>query len=240
MDIAEKLEAIAENMQNVYDAGFEAGAAEGNECNKKVTDSITVKGTRSHFTYAFAYTDWSGYTFNSSIKPTGNMANMFYACFDMTELPAPLDFSEIMTKATSDTSAYRKDVFGYCKKLKVIPDLNMKAIGGIEEWFTNCYELHTIELLRVKAETVYNNITFAGCRALENLTIDGVIGQNNFNLKDSNKLNKKSITSVIEHLSDETAGLTVTFSKTAKEAAFTDDEWSVLEATKPNWTIALV
>ena len=28
--------------------------------------------------------------------------------------------------------------------------------------------------------------------------------------------------------------------KAAKEAAFTDDEWAALIATKPNWTFALV
>jgi hypothetical protein len=34
--------------------------------------------------------------------------------------------------------------------------------------------------------------------------------------------------------------MSVTFSKKAKEAAFTADEWEALIATKPNWTISLV
>ena len=79
--------------------------------------------------------------------------------------------------------------------------------------------------------------TFIQCNALENLTIDGTIGQNNFNLKDSTKLSKASIESVIDALSTTTSGLTVTFSKTAVDNAFTADEWAALKATKSNWDI---
>jgi hypothetical protein len=67
-----------------------------------------------------------------------------------------------------------------------------------------------------------------------------VIGQKNFNVHWSPKLSKASIESIINALSSTTSGLTVTISKTAKEAAFTSAEWSALIATKSNWTISLV
>ena len=219
----------------VYEAGQKAGVEEH---NRIVTDAMTSFGTRENYGYAFANGNWTGFEFSETIKPKAHIHYMFYNCVNMTELPKPLDFSEILLNA-SDTYAYRRSVFGYCRNLKVFPDVNMRAIGGIEEWFAYCNDLHTIELLRVKAETVYNANTFIRCDELVNLTIDGVIGQEGFNVKDSKKLSKASITSIISALSTETTGLTVTISKTAKEAAFTDDEWSVLEATKPNWTIAL-
>jgi hypothetical protein len=65
-------------------------------------------------------------------------------------------------------------------------------------------------------------------------TIAGAI-----NLKWSKKLSKASIESVIGCLSDAKTGLTATFSTTAKNNAFTTEEWDALVASKPNWTIAL-
>ena len=58
----------------------------------------------------------------------------------------------------------------------------------------------------------------------------------------STKLNKESITSVINRLSSGANGLTVTLSLTAVNNAFEGGrdgtEWQTLIATKPNWTIA--
>ena len=53
-------------------------------------------------------------------------------------------------------------------------------------------------------------------------------------------LTKESITSVVNALYEGSTGLTATFKKSAKESAFTDDEWAKLTATKPNWTFALL
>ena len=53
-------------------------------------------------------------------------------------------------------------------------------------------------------------------------------------------LDKASTTSVVNALSSTATGQTATFNKTAKEAAFTDTEWSELIATKSNWTISLL
>ena len=52
-------------------------------------------------------------------------------------------------------------------------------------------------------------------------------------------LDRESITSIVNALDTEAAGETCTFKKTAKEAAFTDDEWETLIATKTNWEILL-
>lgn len=53
-------------------------------------------------------------------------------------------------------------------------------------------------------------------------------------------LSNESILSIINALSDTALEQTVTFKKSANEAAFTDDEWTALVATKPNWTFALL
>ena len=90
---------------------------------------------------------------------------------------------------------------------------------------------------------------FSGCTSLVNLTIEGVIGQNGFNVSWS-PLSKASIISVINALSSTTTGLTVTLRKAAVDTAFeiaqgsadgsSSEEWLNLIATKSNWTINLI
>lgn len=114
--------------------------------------------------------------------------------------------------------------------------------------FGNAYKLVTIRKL-VVSETSKHNRSFLNCNALENLTIEGVIGTA-IDLQYSTKLSKASITSVINALSPTASGLTATFSKTAVNKAFetasgandgtTSTEWLALRGTKSNWTISLV
>lgn len=101
-------------------------------------------------------------------------------------------------------------------------------------------KIETIPLLIVDEATAYGNTIFNACASLINLTIQGTIAKKGLDLQWSTNLSRASIISVINALSTTTSGLSVTFSKTAKEAAFTDDEWAVLIATKPNWAINLV
>ncbi len=89
---------------------------------------------------------------------------------------------------------------------------------------------------------VHENLTFGSAfynaQWLEELNVEGTIG-NSIDLHWSTKLFKASMESVVNALSAAKTGQTVTFSKTAKEAAFTAEEWAALIATKPNWTISL-
>lgn len=115
-----------------------------------------------------------------------------------------------------------------------------------------CFEgskyLHTIKKITLESGTIISN-WFDYCTSLVNLTIEGTIGQNGFNVSWS-PLSKASLISVINALSDTTTGLTVTLRLAAVNTAFettagaadgsTSDEWTALIATKPNWTINLI
>ena len=107
--------------------------------------------------------------------------------------------------------------------------------------FNGARNLVTIEKIIIKTDgsQVFNG-AFDTCNSLENLTIEGTIGQNGLNLQWSTKLSRASIESIANALSSTTSGLSITLSKTAKEAAFTDTEWADLIATKSNWTINLI
>ena len=92
----------------------------------------------------------------------------------------------------------------------------------------------------IAAENGYiSNRLFGACSLLENVTFEGVIG-NNLNLQWSPKLTADSIRNIIEHLSGSVSGKTLTLSTTARTNAFTDDEWETLKATKSNWNYSLV
>lgn len=236
MSIAEKFEVIADA---VYDKGI-------SDRDELVWNMITDNGTRTNFHNAFQYTDFSGYKFVKPIKPIGYVSQMFYSCQKMKSLPQNLDFSEILLNGGDTSSTYRRSVFGYCRVLTTIPDLNMRAIGGLEEWFQYCNALHTIELLRVKRETIYTN-TFTACEKLAEIRFDGEIGQN-ISFSGSPLLSTASIVNIVEHLSDnQSATLTLktaaknnmTFPYTSPQTNVTYNNWDELVATKSGWTISL-
>ena len=221
MSIAEKFEIIA-------DAVYDKAVSDERE---KLTKAITDNGARTNFTYAFAFVNWSGYRFTETITPTSAFNHMFYSSYEMTELPSPIDYSKIATATNTnyDAYTYRRSVFGYCRSLEIVPDLNMKAIGGLEEWFIQCYKLHTIELLRVHKDTIYNN-TFSMCDDLQNINFDGEIGKS-ISFKDSPLLSVASMKNIITHLADysdsDEADVNI--------LTFHDNCWTALEASgKPS------
>ena len=90
---------------------------------------------------------------------------------------------------------------------------------------------------RAKTGGVWANM-FTNCTSLENIKITGpMYGNVNFQWC---PLTADSMRSVVSALSDTATGRAATFNKAAKEAAFTDEEWAALIATKQNWTISLV
>ena len=127
-------------------------------------------------------------------------------------------------------------------------DIYLSATGANNSnTFAACLYLKRIRKLIV-AETTQYSYNFGSCNSLEEITFEGIIG-NNINFAPCKKLNKASITSIITHLSSTTSGKTLTLSKTAVNKAFatteggtdgsSSDEWAALIATKTNWTITL-
>jgi hypothetical protein len=157
----------------------------------------------------------------------------------------PFDFVELFDKLgiTLDLSN-ATNCEGICNYNRLVTHLGVldfrKDTASVYAPFNYASNLVTIDKWILNDNgSQYFNAAFNGCVALENIVVEGTIGGDGLDLHWSTKLSKASITSFIEHLSDTATGKTITFSKTAKEAAFTADEWSALIATKSNWTIAL-
>lgn len=177
---------------------------------------------------AFAGRAWNDYTFRppKTLTITGNCNFCFYYC-DVTDITDKVKFQNINMAQSMFT-------YGSIKKIGRIDFSQVSSLA----WTFNASKAVSVEEMVVGASTAYN-ATFAAATELTDLTVSGTIGQNGFDVKDCKKLTKSSITSIINALSSTTSGLSVTISKTAKEAAFTAEEWSALVATKQNWTISL-
>ncbi len=114
------------------------------------------------------------------------------------------------------------------------------ATANTSSMFSYCYYLHTIDKIIVNDEgtTKFHNSMFERADSLANITFEGVIG-NSINFQWC-PLSRTSITNIIEHLSPTATEQTLTLKKSAKEEAFTPEEWASLIASKPNWTFSLI
>ena len=115
--------------------------------------------------------------------------------------------------------------------------------------FAWCSKLRKIAMIRVDETTEGMGSAFTSCIALESVAFEGVIGVS-INLRWSTKLTRASIENIINHLSDNGSGKTLTLSKAAVDKAFetsegandgaSSQEWDSLQGLKMNWEITLV
>lgn len=206
-------------------------------------DRYQKNGNRYDYEGAFAGDGWNEKTLKPKydVATSGSMTQAFWANKN------PLDLVEVFKAAdkTLDTSqAFQfSAMFSYC---------GFTRIGTID--FSNSYiyaysifnsatNLKTIDKLVIPDKAFTFNSWFVECYALENLTIEGVISNDGFNVQWSTKLSKASIISIINALSTTASEKSVTLSKVAVESAFgstASEEWISLINTRSNWTINLV
>ena len=251
--IAKKLLTIAENQQRVYDAGYAKGQAEGGDSYyDEFWDAYQDYGKRTNYTSAFAGLGWKdAFHPKYDIVPTvGYMIFRSFYLYDsqtmsfgslkkaLEEQGVTLDFS----KCTNMDSA-----FHWMQTCDIgVVDLNSCTNSNLMFAYSM---LSTIDELVLSEKTQIASNMFTGVERLTHLIVSGVIASNGFDIHWSTKLDKESITSIINCLSTTTSGLAVTVSQTAVNKAFetaegandgsTSAEWLALIATKPNWTINL-
>ena len=117
-------------------------------------------------------------------------------------------------------------------------DIDVSKTTTATGFFNYCTVMHTVRKVIISEKTKFDG--FINCMELVNITFEGVIGCDGINLQQSTKLSRDSIVNIIGCLSTTTSGLSITLSKTAVNNAFTTEEWTALEQTRPNWTISLV
>ncbi len=256
--IADKLEQIARNEQLIYNAGVEKGKAEvgegiyeeGFEAGKKSEydafwDSYQDYGNRTNYGLAFVRSGWNDVTFKPKydLIAKGGAAQMFHwtSITNLKKILADCGVVLDTSEATSFMQMFQESDIAH------IPTLDMRQATNASHAFSYS-RIEEIEKIIV-AETVPWQGAFMNCSYLKHLLVEGVIGQNGFNVQWSTQLSRESIESIINALSTTTSGLTVTLSQKAVDAAIKlaepDDDstssgwWAWLIGTRPNWTISL-
>lgn len=141
----------------------------------------------------------------------------------LAQCGAELDFS----------GATRIDYGFYYANITVLPELEFGHMIRLLATFSGCSALHTIRKLTVGEITEFSQ-AFAGCTALENLTIAGTIGQNGLDVSEC-PLTRESLLSILAALKAGVSGLTVTLGESnlaklteAEKAIATDKGWQLL------------
>lgn len=213
MSISDKLTAIAENEQKVFEAGAKSEY-------DRFWDAYQQKGNRVNYQIAFAGSGWNSETLKPKYPIVSTYCfEMFRSCgeVDLTKAGVPFDFSQ----STSFSN------FAYASEITHFGEINTTGSNALSYTFYNCSKLTTIDKLILKAngsQTMGGNQTFQGCGRLENIVVEGVIGSSiNFQWS---PLSVESMKSIISALKDFT-GTGNEYSQTVK---FSNDCWAALEA----------
>ena len=226
-----------------YFIGLNEGIEEGKrEQEDAFWDAIQQNGTRTSYNRAFCSETWNDDNFKPKydIRPTAN--NGFYNCFNFSNI---VDLKGVLERqgVTLDTSQCAGDfnqVFANAKT-KRVPTIDASKATTIAQMFISC-PIEYVEGLIVGPSTTYN-YAFDNAGNLEHIIFGGTIGQNRLDMSGCHKLNKASIDSIVNALSDTTSGLSITLSKTAVDAisaAEGEDYGDYISSLKPNWTINLL
>ncbi len=223
MSIADKLKAIADNEQKIYETGKQSEY-------DSFWDSYQDSGNRVNYNHAFANPGWKNDVLKPKFPIVPTLANsLFLNCRyngDITE-QVTLDFSNCTNFSNMCGYAYGITRFGV---------VDTRAASALNAAFYYARGLVTIDKLILKDDgtQTFNNV-FAQNYDLENLTIEGVIGQNGFNVGDAKALTRDSLMSIINALADGVSAKTCTLG-TANLVKLTDQEKAI--ATQKGWTLA--
>lgn len=199
-------------------------------------DGIQSNGTRSNYEYAFMGESWKYNALKPKYLPiTPQFAgHMFERCGATN-----VDLTDVV-KITWNCWGY-VDMCANFTGLVKFGDF-ICSHNNCQGVFMGCTNLASVKSFTSTASTAFTS-TFYNCKALTDITFAGTIA-NSFDIRYS-PLNKASIESLIGCLSTTATGNTLMLKQTAKEAAFTDEEWIALITPKSNqydgnWTISLV
>lgn len=223
--------------------GYDSGVYNGKqEAYDEFWDKMQQNGVRDSYCYAFGE-PWDDETFKPKYDMIPAYAERMFTCSNITNLKARLEECGVMLdlkKAFKNSNTTQMFMTSAITHVPVMDASEVNRPNGMRYTFQTAKKLISIEklILPDDGETVFYETTFKDCRALTDITIEGVIGTTvTFQWC---PLSRASIESIFAALSDTVTEQTATFNQAAVESAFSTDEWTALVASKPNWTISLV
>lgn len=244
MNTADKLLKMAENEAIVAEANqrlFECvngGTVDAKSWYDEFWDSYdTSNQAYSRSDFMFAGKMWNDTTFKPKrdivLKPSSSGAFYDNGCRDLKAIlnkcGVKLDTSQVTNAGNFFISSY----------ITALPEIDFSNATTLTNAFGHM-SLISIDKVTFKDGVAFNN-TFNNLHQLEEIRIGGTISGSGFDIHWSTKLTADSLKSIINALSNTTTGLTITLPKTAQanyEAVYGTGSWSVLVATRSNWTIA--
>lgn len=229
------LSELSENVDTVYQKGKQTQTDAFWESAQKTS----AGALRTDYSYAFAGAMWNDETYlpKYNIAPS-NCSNMFFHNY---EIYSPFKCSAYpnapITIDTSSSTSF--DRFIYDCVVKAVPTINTTAATRLFSAFSYAVGLETIDKLILKSDgsQTFSSV-FQGTTTLENIVIEGTIGQNGFDVSPCTKLTHDSLLSIINALKDysgTTTPKTVTLGAT-NLAKLTDAEKAT--ATEKGWTLS--
>ena len=233
-----------------YDAGYEEGYEEGKQAEYDAFwDAYQDNGNRTNYNGAFMGYGWIEETMLPKYPIHTSQGYMMFAyCGFEGDLDDVFINKGVPFTLDAVASGALLSYFFYNSRIKKVGTIDLTGYRGEMASFFNTPTLEMVRAFYPPISTM-NAACFASSgNSLKEFIVCGEI-TNTFNTQRCTILNKISITSIIDHLSVTTSGLTVTLSNTAVNKAFetsdganngsTSTEWLALVATKQNWTIAL-
>lgn len=224
MNIAEKLETIAENLPKI----FEAGKAQGGD----LWDGFQEKGARTDYYYGFAGSWWTDENFKPKYPVRPTKAGYLFINSQITDIrEAQIDFSGL----TVNTGNARPFANSRVRYVGVVDLSNMcemhNTFFGVESGQSY---LESIELLILPSSKVpiFGANFFQNCSKLKDIAIEGTIGCD-LNMA-ACPLSATSVQSIVDHLQD-LRGLS-SKTVTLTNASVTEEQRDAIR-TK-NWTLA--
>lgn len=231
MSIAEKLNYVAENIKKVYDAGYAQSESD-------FWDNFQNKGKRTNYYRAFSRWMTEFIRPKYKVTATDETDYFFSDCTNLKTVEKEyFDFSNMKANFVAYKGpAYA--MYNRCNNLELAQDLNIPGTVSYSYTFAFCQKLKTIEIIRTSKESYFSD-GFHQCYALENVTFEGVIGQD-INISYSTKLSRESLMNIINCLYDYASDGDTAIHKlnlgSANLDKLSDDEQQI--ATDKGWTLS--
>ena len=219
------LDDMALAIPEVYDKGFEDGQSQGgsDEYQTALWDGLQQNGKRTDYQHAFR--SWkNAQNFWKPVHDINavNISSMFYDFHSTVGLPELCKQAGISFDTSKVTAFAQTFTYAQMPDVGVIDTTGAKATGSL---FMNSYVKKAHLKLKPDGSQVHISGVFTGATRLNDLTIEGAIGNS---LPISSPLSPQSMISVITHL--------VNYAGTDKEGVntitFTEDCWTALEASE--------
>lgn len=207
-DIAAKIRSLA-GVETTYEpsempTGIESVYQKGQEAaNEAFWGAYLNYGNPAYYARAFAGTRWNINTFYPKyniVSTNSSVTNMFTES-GITDLAGRLGECGVTLDLSNATGISGLAAYS---KITHFPTVDSRNCNSIAQSFNQATNLVTIDklILRNSGDQIFDRV-FVSCTALQNLVIEGTIGQNGFNVQWC-PLTLNSLASIVDALADKT------------------------------------